>query len=76
MDKSLLTIGEGGQAYLAGIPLSANPYKGKGTPELASGWTQGWNRYAASDPNRPQIVTIGFHKAKRHAGHTGTKNRI
>ncbi len=75
MNLAATTIAEGGRAYQAGLPISANPYKGKGTPELAAGWTMGWNRYAATDPNQPPPV-IGFKTAKRNAGHVGTKNRI
>jgi hypothetical protein len=77
MNLAHTTIAEGAAAYLAGLPLSANPYRGKGTPELAGGWTTGWNRYAATDPARANDPRpIGFTRAKRHAGHTGTKNRL
>jgi hypothetical protein len=70
-------IGEGGAAYKAGLPYAANPYRGKGTPALAEGWSVGWNRGYAADPARAHDpLVMGYSGPKRHAGHTGTKNRI
>lgn len=69
-------LAAGALAYRAGLALRDNPWRGREQPGLAGQWTKGWKRERDGDPNAPRTQVIGFRKAKRHAGHAGTKNRI
>lgn len=50
---------------------------GSSIPHLASQWSRGWKRSYETDPARANDPRIPIHKKpKRHAGHTGGKNRV
>jgi len=70
-------LGEGVKAQQAGVALADNPYRGTGDPYVAGGWTMGWKRSWENDPARANDVKrLRYSGPKRHAGHTGAKNRL